>query len=91
MIVLFFRPQQLTRLNHILFTHSFLVSQTGCEPMIKKAVHSILVVFFLLIAVAVIRYEPSPVYIAFSLIALCFFTMLGFGWISAKKKNPESK
>jgi hypothetical protein len=68
-----------------------MVSQTGCEPMIKKAVPWILAVFFLLIAAAVIRYEPSPVYIAFSLIALCFFTMLGFGWISANKKDPGSE
>ena len=58
--------------------------------MKKKALFSICAVFFLLFAVVMIRHQPSPVIIAFSLIALCFAIMVGFGWISVKKKNPES-
>jgi di/tricarboxylate transporter len=55
--------------------------------MKKKVFYSLLAVLFLVLAAAVGIYKPSPVLIAFSLVVLCLFAMLGFGWISARKKE----
>jgi len=52
--------------------------------------YSVGVVCFLALATVVSRCDMSPVCVASSLFALCFLAMLGFGWISTKKKNPES-
>jgi hypothetical protein len=55
--------------------------------MKKKTVFVSSMALFLLLAVIVGRCDLSPVWLGFSLFALCFLALLGFGWISVKKES----
>jgi membrane protein implicated in regulation of membrane protease activity len=57
--------------------------------MKSKRAYFLVAGLFLSLALVVSLGALSPVWVAFSLFAMCILAMLGLGWISKKETRPE--